>query len=54
MTPKDLLIQEQRREIERLCRIIKLLVLDANPCRFCVNDCDKGRGCQFFKIKEGV
>lgn len=22
--------------------------------RGCANDCDKGRGCQFFKIKEGV
>ena len=54
MTPKDMIIQNQRREIERLCRIIKLLVLDANPGRFCANDCDKGRGCQFFKIKEGV
>lgn len=35
MTPKDLVIQEQRREIERLCRIIKLLVLDANPWSTC-------------------
>lgn len=54
MTPEDVIIQNQRREIERLCRIIKLLALDANPCRFCANDCDQGRGCQFFKIKEGV
>lgn len=54
MTPEDMKIQNQRREIERLHRIIKLLVLDANPCRFCAKDCDKGRGCQFFKLKEDV
>ncbi len=54
MTPKDMTIQDQRREIERLRRIIKLLVLDANPCRFCANGCDRGRGCQFFKLKEEI
>lgn len=52
MTEKDLIIQELRRENEYQAYVIRRLALDANPCRFCKKDCDSGRGCEKFELKE--
>lgn len=51
MTEKDLIIQDLRRENEYQNYVIRMLALDANPCRFCMKDCDKGRGCEKFELK---
>ena len=51
MTEKDLLIQEQKREIARLGRVIECLATGADPCRFCVKNCDGGHGCHNFELE---
>lgn len=53
MTETDLIIQELRRKNEYQAYVIRRLALDANPCRFCKKDCDSGRGCEKFELKEG-
>lgn len=53
MTEKDLIIQELRRKNEYQAYVMRRLALDANPCRFCKKDCDSGRGCEEFELKEG-